>query len=86
MKKSIFITLITAVLLVTLNACNNSTPKNTAIEANASEKTLYTCSMHPEVQSDKPGDCPVCGMPLIIQEHADSTHMHNQSDSMHKMQ
>ena len=25
----------------------------------------YTCSMHPEVISDKPGKCPKCGMQLI---------------------
>jgi len=25
---------------------------------------IYTCSMHPEVQSDKPGKCPKCGMTL----------------------
>ena len=25
----------------------------------------YTCSMHPEVISDKPGKCPKCGMNLI---------------------
>lgn len=24
----------------------------------------YTCPMHPDVQKDKPGDCPVCGMAL----------------------
>ncbi len=24
----------------------------------------YTCPMHPEVQSDKPGPCPKCGMAL----------------------
>ena len=27
-------------------------------------KKEYTCSMHPEVKSDKPGDCPKCGMKL----------------------
>jgi Heavy metal binding domain len=25
----------------------------------------YTCSMHPEVLQDKPGDCPKCGMKLV---------------------
>lgn len=26
---------------------------------------LYTCPMHPEVISDKPGKCPKCGMTLV---------------------
>jgi hypothetical protein len=26
---------------------------------------IYTCPMHPEVQSDKPGKCPKCGMTLV---------------------
>ncbi len=28
-------------------------------------KTGYTCPMHPEVTSDKPGKCPKCGMDLV---------------------
>lgn len=31
---------------------------------NMAAKNTYTCSMHPEVQSDKPGNCPKCGMAL----------------------
>ncbi|MFQ6070303.1 MAG: heavy metal-binding domain-containing protein [Candidatus Aminicenantales bacterium] len=27
-------------------------------------KEVYTCPMHPEVKSDKPGKCPKCGMNL----------------------
>ncbi len=28
----------------------------------------YTCPMHPEVHSDKPGQCPKCGMTLVSRE------------------
>jgi Cu(I)/Ag(I) efflux system membrane fusion protein len=31
----------------------------------AAEQTLYTCSMHPQVVQDHPGDCPICGMTLV---------------------
>ncbi len=37
-----------------------------ALERNPSWKApaLYTCPMHPEVEQDHPGDCPICGMAL----------------------
>lgn len=31
-------------------------------------QTLYTCPMHPEVQSATPGKCPKCGMTLVKKE------------------
>jgi len=30
-----------------------------------SDTEIYTCPMHPEVRSEKPGDCPICGMDLV---------------------
>jgi Cu(I)/Ag(I) efflux system membrane fusion protein/cobalt-zinc-cadmium efflux system membrane fusion protein len=29
------------------------------------QPTLHQCPMHPEVVQDHPGDCPICGMPLV---------------------
>lgn len=34
-------------------------------EAPSSSKQVYTCSMHPQVRMDRPGNCPICEMPLI---------------------
>ena len=28
-------------------------------------KVVYTCVMHPQIQMDKPGKCPICGMTLV---------------------
>jgi Cu(I)/Ag(I) efflux system membrane fusion protein len=28
-------------------------------------KAYYTCSMHPQIHEDHPGNCPICGMKLI---------------------
>lgn len=40
------------------------------------EKVLYTCSMHPEIIRDKPGNCPICGMKLVKKE-TDSKKIHD---------
>lgn len=41
-------------------------PQGTAQPAKA---TIYKCPMHPEVTSDKPGKCSVCGMNLEQSSH-----------------
>lgn len=45
-------------------------------EVDGSAATIYTCSMHPQIQRDEPGDCPICGMdliPLAASSNADPT-------------
>jgi Cu(I)/Ag(I) efflux system membrane fusion protein len=41
------------------------TQKSTQETTNTEEILYWTCSMHPEVKSDKEGNCPICGMNLI---------------------
>ena len=50
-----------------------------ALEAAAppvpSQKAIYTCPMHPEIEQDQSGSCPKCGMELelksVTAEHQD---------------
>lgn len=39
--------------------------KNKKTAVTTKNDTYYTCSMHPQIMQDKPGDCPICGMKLI---------------------
>ncbi|MDZ7738053.1 MAG: efflux RND transporter periplasmic adaptor subunit [Bacteroidales bacterium] len=36
---------------------------------NAEDAEVWTCSMHPQIRQDEPGDCPICGMDLIPLEN-----------------
>ena len=73
-KKKIVIIISFALLLLTVAAWiyfNRQPAKKTG----QSEKVLYTCSMHPQIMQDKPGNCPICGMQLIKMEtHGEVLH------------
>ena len=38
-----------------------------------SKETTWTCSMHPQIRQDEPGNCPICGMSLIQLAKRDKT-------------
>jgi hypothetical protein len=55
-------------LLITAAGAQIPPLKSTTAAADTTQtqaKIQYTCSMHPEIISDKPGACPECGMTLV---------------------
>jgi len=43
-------------------ACKQK-PQQAAVQTQS--KAYYTCSMHPQIHEEHPGNCPICGMKLI---------------------
>ncbi|MGS0748522.1 efflux RND transporter periplasmic adaptor subunit [Halpernia sp. GG3] len=41
------------------------TKKKTELATAQKKDVYYTCSMHPQIHEDHPGDCPICNMKLI---------------------
>lgn len=59
MKRNIIIGFVVLFMGILQNAC-----KDTENDKHA-EETTYTCPMHPQIISNEPGACPICGMDLV---------------------
>lgn len=70
-------TLTLGVAILGVTGCNKSEPSITkdmpvatdtpaTTDGNAAVK--YTCPMHPEIVKDAPGNCPKCGMKLVVKK------------------
>ena len=62
-ERLIYYTLLISAVLVFLGACNSRKP--VVVEMDAIQNEVWTCSMHPEIIRDKPGNCPICGMEMV---------------------
>ena len=40
------------------------------------QQEKYTCPMHPQIMEDKPGNCPICGMVLVLANTEDKNNHH----------
>lgn len=47
--------------------------KDTIPSSKQQPAVSYTCPMHPEIHSDKPGNCPKCGMKLVPEKPKNNT-------------
>lgn len=63
--KTLLITLISVLLLASGAGCSRHEEGHSDTTQGQSQREIYTCPMHPSVQSDRPGACPVCGMALV---------------------
>lgn len=56
--------LVCLILIALISACNRK-KDNSSVTANVRQSIAYTCPMHPQVISNHPGTCPICGMDLV---------------------
>jgi Cu(I)/Ag(I) efflux system membrane fusion protein len=79
-----------AILIVLFFAACTSSQKpaeaSTDTASHSQAAAVYTCPMHPEVISDKPGACPVCKMDLIVKTDEAGSADSTVTDSSHSAQ
>ena len=86
MKQNYFLIVIAIVALFGLRSVsaaqehNHQKPEQQKTKQQDQSKDVYTCPMHPNVVSDKPGNCPQCGMKLEKKESVS-----DQKEKMAKM-
>jgi hypothetical protein len=88
-RRAVSMIAILVMSIIGFTACNNgaSDEGGASTDAKTTASVQYTCPMHPEVISDKRGDCPKCGMALVektdAQKSGSDTSGMEQHDSTH---
>jgi hypothetical protein len=80
--KKIFLPFMAIVIVAIVSVSCENTEKNNAENTHTVSGQEYTCPMHPEVISDKPGSCPKCGMDLVKKSSSKPMDMEHDS-TMH---
>ena len=63
-RKYLGLGLISMIIMAIAVSCDQKERNNHSHGDIFEVKPLYTCSMHPQIIRDKPGQCPICGMNL----------------------
>lgn len=54
--------------------------------SNSQHSFIYSCPMHPEVQQEKEGICPLCGMKLVVQKKKIESEKAEQKKTVHRQE
>ncbi len=83
--KQIIIAIVILILGVLIGkfAFSNSASKADT-QSNETVVEHWTCSMHPQIDLPEPGDCPICGMDLILKSNSDGDELTINSFKMSK--
>jgi Cu(I)/Ag(I) efflux system membrane fusion protein len=57
--------LVVILLVALLAGCAKEVPQTPAAKPAAHVHVKYHCPMHPQIERDAPGECPICGMTLV---------------------
>ena len=68
----IFVSVIFGLFLGWLIFSSNQDDGHNHNENTKTESQIWTCSMHPQIRKNEPGQCPICGMDLIPLENTQS--------------
>lgn len=65
MKKVRYLLIPIIAIALAFSGCSESEGNAQHEHSVSGQKEYWTCTMHPEVRSDRPGACPICNMDLI---------------------
>jgi Cu(I)/Ag(I) efflux system membrane fusion protein len=72
----LLVALMAVSFLPLLDGCSRSpSTKETSKESHPPEKSLWTCSMCPQIRQDHQGQCPMCGMNLVPLRPVTTSHI-----------